>query len=304
MDGDNYVMDAGTSHGIEAGDEFTLYKNPESSQRSSPLGIFVVRETRPSRSTMTPLYSTSRFQLHGSAFALQTKAGTKQDLRVHVAKRKRLASTFRTLVREMQYTRPDRPRILRVEKEKAELGVDLDGRKVVFDIFDQRVTAFNLRRIPFSVQCDVGILLPILDAAAHFHCHLRGTDDHSNIQNKVRLEFAEVEQVEGKYDDNMQPVMEQIRDNLNQNDVINLIASAQDMYGIRIVNDSSVPLYAALFYFDNSNLSISAYPACLEERIDPFHSPSITLSVTFPRPVQARVTSPSQWIYQAWIWCG
>jgi hypothetical protein len=261
-------MDAGTARGIDVGDEFTLYRDPDTSRKSPPLGIFVVREAHPFHSTMAPLAGASRFKLHRPAFALQTKAGTKQDLRVYAAKRKKLMCTFEALVREMQRARPDRPRILRVEKENAELSIDLDGREVVFDILDENVTVFNLRRIPFSVKPDVSILHSILDAAAHFHWHLRRTDIH-NFQNKIRLEFTEVKQVEGKYDEDLNPVIEPVGNNLNQNGVIHLVASPRDMYGIKIFNDSSVSLYAALFYFDNSNLSISTCSARLEETVDP-----------------------------------
>ena len=252
-------MDAGTARGIDVGDEFTLYKEPEPSQKSSLLGIFVVREVHASRSAITPLCTASRFQFHRPAFAIQTKAGTKQDLRVYAAKRKRLASPFEALAREMHHARPDHPRILRVEKEQAELGVDFDGRKVVFDILDQRVTAFDVRRIPYSVQPDVSKIRPILYAAAHLHWYLRPIDDHIDMQNKVQLAFTKVKQVEGKYDDDLKPVMEQSGDNLNRNGIINLIADPRDMYGIQIFNNSSASLYVALFYFDYSNLSISAY---------------------------------------------
>ena len=253
-------MDAGTHHGIAIGDEFTLYKDPDPARKSYPLAIFGVSGAQPYQSTMISLCSALHFKPKNTTFAIQTKAGTSQDLRLHVAKRKRLAFIFEELVREMQHARPDRPRILRVEKEQAELSIELDGKMVVFNILDEHVTVFNLRRIPFTVQLDVRILLPIIDAAAHFRWYLRGIGQSRTLQNKVRLEFTKVEQVIGKYDEDLHPVIEQAGDNLNQDGVINLTASAQDMYGMKILNNTSIPLHAALFYFDNTDLSISGYP--------------------------------------------
>ena len=290
--GENYVMDAGTASGVEVGDEFTLYKEPDPSQKSSLLGIFVVREFRMSRVTLVPLCGASRFQFHMSAFALQTKSGTRHDLRVYAANRKRLASPLEALVREMHHVRPDRPRILRVEKELAGLGVDLDGRMVVFDILDESVTAFNVRRIPYSIKPDVSVLRRILYAAAHFYwyLHVHPVEDQFCIQNKVQLELNEVKQVEGKYDDDLKPVMEQSGDNLNHNGVINLVADPQDMYGITILNNSSTSLYMALFYFDISNLSISTYPTCLIQSIDLFFL--LALLYQSPFPGQSKMDSP------------
>ena len=250
-------MDAGTARGVDAGDEFALYDDPQPSRKSHPLGTFVVREARQFDSTIAPCPDTSQFELHTPAFALLTKAGSRQDLRVYIARHRKLSRTFEALVK-LQNERPERPRVLVVKKKKdAKLGIDMDRNKVMFDILDERVTAFNLRRIPFSVPSDATILYPILDAAAHFHWHLHRTDENRNLEKKVRLEFTKVEQVEDMYDDDLNPVIEPIGNNLNKESVIDLVANNKVMYGIKILNDSPLPLYPFLFYFDNNNLSIS-----------------------------------------------
>jgi hypothetical protein len=267
--GNSYMIDGGTAHGIAPGDEFTLYKDSELSQKSLPLGILVVREAYSHQSTMTPLSYASRLKFQKLTFALQTKAGTAQDLRVHVTRRKRLISILEEiLARDTQYKRPDRPRILLVEKEHAELSIDLSRRKVVFEILDQSIRAYNLLRIPISVQPEPTILYSILDAAAHFRYHLRRTsDDVHNLQNMVHLELTEVKQVEGKYDHDLNPVIDPIGHNLNMNGVINLVPNPKVMYGITIRNESSIALYVALFYFEMNNLSISMCPAPLGDNV-------------------------------------
>jgi hypothetical protein len=44
---------------------------------------------------------------------------------------------------------------------------------------------------------------------------------------------------------------------LNIDGVIDFIVDEKAMYGIRIVNDTAEPLYPYLFYFDNTDFSIS-----------------------------------------------
>ena len=164
----------------------------------------------------------------------------------------------------MDHVRPDGPGILLVEREKAMLAVVLDRKRVMFDIrvLDERVlngfvAAFgNWQCIPFSSELDLSKLHPILDTAAHFHWHLSCTNKHHILQNKIRFKFTEVEEVKGEYEDDLSVMMKPIRDNLNQNSIINLVSGAQQ-YGIKIVNHSAATLYGALFYFNMNDLSIS-----------------------------------------------
>jgi hypothetical protein len=262
-------MAAGTALGIDVRDEVTLYDMPEPSPTSSPLGIFVVREAHPSRSTITPLFDPSSFELHKPAFALKTKAGSVHYLPVHIAEQSELGHVFEELVRNMHHVRPDGPGILLVEKEKAMLAIVLDHKKIMFDIrvldervLDEFVAAFgNWQRIPFSSELDLSKLHPILDTAAHFHWHLSRTNKHHILQNKIRFEFTEVEEVEGEYEDDLNVMMKPIRDNLNQNGIINLVSGVQQ-YGIKIINHSAATLYGALFYFNMNDLSIGTCLLC------------------------------------------
>ena len=270
------MVDAGTARGIDVGDEFTLYDDPDPSKTSSSLGIFVVREAHPFHSTMVPLSNTSGFDLQRPAFALLTKAGNMYDLPVYVVEHRELSPVFEIVARKMHHLRPDRPRILLVEKDKAMLIIDLDHNlnKVMFDlrILGKSVApaAGNWQRIPFSIEVDEDLLHPVLDAAAHFHRHLSRSDTHHHLQEKVRFELTEVKQIEEEYDEDLNPIIEPVGNNLVQNGIVNLVAGvqAQGMYAVKVFNDTSIPLYAVLLYFDTSDLSISACPARLEHSND------------------------------------
>lgn len=240
------------------GDEFTLYQNSDLSH-SSLLGVLVVRE--PARSfhcTLEHLLGAHKFQLYDKpAFALQTKAGKEHDLSVHVAE---LGLTPEQLDTLLAVQSPDRPSIRRVEKKDATLSITLEHNKAVFDI-QIPDECLEWQRIPFPVDIDADKLRSVIDASANFCWHLGRTDKHHNLQKKVRLEFTGVkqEEVHVNLDDGiLGPVIEPIGSNLNHNGVIDLVSGSQ-RYGIKVLNDSPVSLYAALFYFDTNDLSISTY---------------------------------------------
>jgi hypothetical protein len=132
-------------------------------------------------------------------------------------------------------------------KVEAELDIALEDGQVVFNILDPRVTNFGLTRIPFHISPKADDVYPVIRAAARYLWHLR-TNKNPAFQNKVRIEFKQLMVTR-----EIQPY----GPDLNIDGVIDFIVDEKAMYGIRIVNDTAEPLYPYLFYFDNTDLSIS-----------------------------------------------
>ncbi|KZP16325.1 hypothetical protein FIBSPDRAFT_934656 [Athelia psychrophila] len=68
----------------------------------------------------------------------------------------------------------------------------MEGALLYFNNLDERVTAFGISRIPFSVEPDPEAIRPILRAAVHYHWHL-------NCNSTLDKIFAEDD---GEYEDN------------------------------------------------------------------------------------------------------
>src|ERR1700733_10904448 len=81
---DEYVLEAGAAHGINEGAEFTIYKDQESPSNTSALGVLVVGETRAFSAIMNLPDNAPRLELTGTGYALQTKTGEEEDLRLHI----------------------------------------------------------------------------------------------------------------------------------------------------------------------------------------------------------------------------
>jgi len=256
-DGDKYVLGAGAAHGVICGAEFTVYKGQDSdwSPKTSPLDIFVVLETSAFFSIMDVPPGRPRPVLAQPAFTFQTKSGTEEELRLHVAMDTGFTTVFGALRQEIQCTDPRHRKILLVEKHHAELHVAIDDGHVVFNIQNRLVTLFGMTRIPFKVRPDINHVCPVIRAAAHYYWHLRRTNRIPILKNKICIEFTKVEVFN---DDDFCPEMQPVGLNLNAGGVVDLVDS-DDMYGIKIVNSSSLAVYPSLFFFDNTNLSISKY---------------------------------------------
>ena len=256
--GDKYVLDAGAAHGITDGAEFAVYENQEWLAKTPALGILVVAEARPFATTMCLPNNAPPLTLSGMGYALQIKAGEEEDLRLHIELDDKLSPVFEALARDLLRTGADRRKISLVEKSKAELDIALEGGSVVFNILNTQVTQFGLNRLPFRVKPTYDDVYPVIWSAAHYHWHLRRNNKSKLLQNHIQLEFKKLEE-RGEFDDDFNPIMEPVGENLNVAGVVDIVVDADAMYGIKIVNHSALDLYPCLFFFDSSDLSISEY---------------------------------------------
>jgi hypothetical protein len=144
------------------------------------------------------------------------------------------------------------------------LDLAISNDKVVFNIMNPQVTQFGLNRMPFHIQPTYDDVYPIIRASAHYYWHLRRNNSKRGLQGRIQLKFMQVKELD-EYDDDYNPVIEPVGDDLNVAGVVDLVIEPDQMYGIKLVNNSGLDLYPSLFYFDNSDLSISECPALKEE---------------------------------------
>jgi hypothetical protein len=246
-EGKAYVIpDAGEADGIAAGDEFEVYQDQNSDHL---LGTVVARELSASSTT---LYAKElRFALERDGVA---RARTEGQVRIHVAD-----ESLKNLVKKID---PNQRIIRLVERDHgAEFGIALENGKVVFNIYDSDVTRYGLTRMPHILEPTLEAMTPVIRAAAHFYCHRRRTlQTGRGLAKKVKIEVTELKLESVEYDDESKLVA-----------VYGPTASGdwkggkefdlrtETAYGWRIINNCEEPLYPALFYFNNSDWSISEY---------------------------------------------
>ena len=239
-------MEAGAAHGITDGAQFGVYKDRQ--WKGTQLGIIIARQTDPFTTTLD-IIDGSRF-LPDEGYALQTRVGIEEGLRLHID-----TNAPPSLVETLQRTASQE--FLIVEKEKAELCFTFEQEGVVVDILDSFIAAFGLTRMPFYIEPNADAISNVIHAAAHFYFHLRRKSKTQALHGKIDIIFTELVESKEEYDDCLQPVIQPIGPNLNHENLIDLQIQNSKMYGIKITNNSDIPLYPSLFFFDNSDLSIS-----------------------------------------------
>ena len=240
-------MEAGATHGITDGAQFGVYKDRES--KGTQLGIIVARQTDPFTTTLDIISDASRLLLE-EGYALQTRVGIQEGPRLHV-----YTNAPPSLIETLQRTASQD--FLLVEKEKADLSFIFEQEGVVVNILDSFVAALGLTRMPFNIEPTADTMSNVMSAAAHFYFYLHRKSKMQALHGKVDVIFTEVVQSKEEYDDYLQPVIQPIGPNLNRENIIDLQVQKDKMYGMKITNNSDMALYPSLFFFDNSDLSIS-----------------------------------------------
>ncbi|EDR08533.1 uncharacterized protein LACBIDRAFT_297307 [Laccaria bicolor S238N-H82] len=256
-----YIMKAGSAHGIGHGAEFTLYKD-QASLLTTPLGVMTVKKITPFKTELEAKKQPGP-KISGSVLALQTKAAIAEDLLLHVPLNQELLPVFQALASELQGTGPNSCKIsLCEDRKKSRLEIVIEDNKLVFNILDQRVLKYGLSRIPYTIEPDPEDIRPVLRAAAHYYWHLNRTQPNNQIQNNIKVEFYKLQESDTDFDEAGSPERYPVGDNLCRQDVIEFTVDDEAIYGIKIVNNTPWDLYPNVFYFDNSELSITAYYKC------------------------------------------
>jgi hypothetical protein len=259
-DNQHYSMDAGTIHGITNGAKFALYNDRSQVWTHSPVATLTASNPQAFSTHLIPPPHSPPFDIGGQAFALLVRAGDQEDLRLHVQLDENLLSVFEALAYEMEMDDPTKPKFMLVEKETADLDIAFVDDHIVFNILDPLVTIHGLNRMPFSIPKGTpGAISVVLRKAAHYFWHLRRTGNGRGLQSQVGIELMRLDEFEEEYDEELNPVRRPRGPNLINNGVVDIVVEENTIYGIKLTNKWSKPLYPSLFYFDNSDLSISKW---------------------------------------------
>jgi hypothetical protein len=171
-----------------------------------------------------------------------------------------LIHVFQALAQQMQLPGFDNRRIQLVESDKnPHFQIDIEEGRIVFKNLDPLVTKYGLMRMPYTTNNNVNDINPVIRAAAHFRWHIGLTNPNHTLKDKVELQFYEIRENPGGYDDFGTPIYKVVGENLNVAGEVYIGEDGSKMYGFRIVNTTRLSLYPSLFYFDNSSFEIGGY---------------------------------------------
>jgi hypothetical protein len=254
-----YVLAAGSVHGISLCSLFAVYATRDLARADTPLGTLSADSVDAFETKLALWPGAPPFVLpdHGG-FALQTGAGAEEALRLHVPLKNGLQAVFEALVLELQGRQPRARAILLVDVDKAELAVNLsEDQHICFALTDALVTGYGLRRLHGTVPQDARAVHAVLQGAKNFFWHLRHSPDKGKLRAKVDVALHQLEPT-SEVDENLEEIYLPVGGNLVRDGFADVWADMDTEYGVTITNKSDVPLFVSLFFFDCSDLSISA----------------------------------------------
>jgi len=256
-----FTVGIGRIHGLSKGAQFKVYRDRASFLSGLPLGLLEVaddRDIKVASTTLSPLHGSVDLVV-SQGLAVQTRAGERVDLYIHVKFGMDELPIFDALLKQMQTTElgPSQYRIVHVNvKESAQLAFEVKDQVVVAEIVDVRARAHGLTRIPYPIEANVDRIHSFFNHAAHFFRHLSMDPTAGHVPNRITFEFMQVDATDD-FDDDGYPLMGPTGPNLIKSDIIDVVVDKNRRYGMRVTNNTSRDLYPYAFLFSNSTLKIS-----------------------------------------------
>ncbi|THU78556.1 hypothetical protein K435DRAFT_973483 [Dendrothele bispora CBS 962.96] len=309
-----FKLDAGTESGIVQGAEFNIYSNKNMTDWVGKVKAGAPRQY----DTLCRIADDGQFPPDlRTAFALQTHIGLGRDIHLFVPCDEAFSKLRTTLTEHMQ-RRDKRQTFCLLDSEhdnppegpRADLAllvVNIKGGSFVqFDVKNQTCVKMGLTKMPYHIPLRLNdFLMTLLHSAADFYWKFKEISPSLSPLD-ITLESFELEE-DPEREGIFKPKND--RENLINSDgmfVLNSVARELDQvdsvpYGYRINNRSNKSLYAALFYFDFSDLSILSHykpnsahegqPGRLEFSIPPRRSVTIGYGDSGTVPIEIRTRS-------------
>ncbi|KAJ7190615.1 hypothetical protein GGX14DRAFT_381985 [Mycena pura] len=260
-----YILEAGEAHGITPKAQFSVFRDKKMTELLGT--VEVTGEVNPFRARCN-FGGGASFSLTGTAYALQTRVGESQDLRLFVEANEAFLDVFTRLGQEMERTDPSKRsfRLVNTPDDKPDFAISVENNLVVFHVMEKTCRDYGLTTIPYR---DIRVeetdsIIYILRSAADFYYNLhRSAKTDGILRSKVSVDCLKLVE-SGEFDDYLDPILvpqavDNQEVNLHVDGTIIIDVEEDAKYGFRLSNTSAVPLYAAAFYFDASDLSVDPY---------------------------------------------
>ncbi|KAI0319917.1 caspase domain-containing protein [Amylostereum chailletii] len=267
-----YTLDAGEVQGIVAGDEFDIHTSAEDSKETFT-GKMKATTVEASRTVLGPLPDATAFTIgSSSAFAFESRLSAKwASFRLRITSDGTIEGNLKATHDALQKLN-SRPRDLRWERvleitgEVADVEINFKDGQVGFLVSDS-TKALHLPSRYHSAPPNVDfqhIRDVVLHGVAHYYWHLNRPDRLHDVKNlrpfkgAVSIEFTKLKD-SGVLDDEFKSILVPDGPGITPTKGrIDVTADSKTPYGITLTSTAKYPLYAYVFYFNCSNLSITS----------------------------------------------
>lgn len=261
-----YVVHGGTIHNITPDCEFAVYRESDA-QFANQIGILHVDKLQPFSFLAKIPPDAPTFDLTRATVAIQRNPRRKEDLRICIPPNDEFRHIYHDLAEDQILQNDVKCISLVEESQDAHVEIRSPHKDAVKFTMHTPSTG-DVASHEFSRVVDVenlNVLADILSKMAHFYRELKCVDNDPEISRYIDIEFYKLRSIY-EMDEGAQLEEERLEPfgpNLYAKGCVNVLVPDEEgeeiPYGMKITNRSGNHLHANLYYFNNSDLSISAY---------------------------------------------
>ncbi|QRV92056.1 ICE-like protease (caspase) p20 domain protein [Ceratobasidium sp. AG-Ba] len=259
VDGSTLRLQAGVAQGVTQGARFEVYQHHLMDPSNPCLAVLEVTAAETFHSILD--WSHALRGLRNPAYARQVRAGLGHHIKVYVSQALKTELKGDPAWRD-GFLVQDTCSVARSTCTRSEADLSLDvtaNKQVIFTTHNKLVNQHGITQLPCIIPLDGKLVLDVLRSAAAWDWHVRRTNPNPPFGDNVRIEMFKVKQDFTVWNEvGQRPIIQESK-NMNTSGVVTIAVDPEELYGYRLVNDSSVDLYPYLFYFDASKLSIEHY---------------------------------------------
>ncbi|ELU39050.1 mycorrhiza-upregulated peptidase C14 [Rhizoctonia solani AG-1 IA] len=258
--GKDFYLQSGVAQGITPGSQFSIHTSDIPSKDNPSLGTLEVDLVEPFVSRLKDA-DTLALKATTVYYGRQVAYGPEQALDIYVTQQfvdaakpsDGWARAFAGGTGEL-VLRP-------VEPELASVVLSINKKKkATFTLTNQAAVQYGVAKLPRRIYSPIPPeaerVMPVLTAISQWNWQLRRMPlEGRPFAKTIDYEFYKLQR-SGEYTDEGNPVLVPEGDNLNVDGVVDIVANPEDFYGIKITNNSTRDLYAYLFDFSCTGLSI------------------------------------------------
>lgn len=265
----SYELGGGEASGITLNTQFNVYtdRNPD----SFPIGILTATSVSAYTARCEVVQNAPDLPLpsNATAYALQTRVDASTGMSLSIPEDPFFSDITLMLKEEMQRGLRIRLVVFNSSPPPDVVLKRIGDSTLAFEIRDKTCRDWGLTELchriyrnpttTSSSESFVEESLTVIKCAADFFFHLNRYPRYGNLSSSglVRLESYELE--EGFVGGEWGMTEKEPRLNLINNNTLHVYDYDEKVFGFKVVNNSALPLYIALFFFEMSDLSISQH---------------------------------------------
>ncbi|KAF9477973.1 hypothetical protein BDN70DRAFT_74423 [Pholiota conissans] len=262
-----YIVHGGAIHNIKEDSEFSIYRKADLSF-STPKGTLEVDKIQSYSFTAKLPSNVTTIDLREPMVAVQTMFGKQERLNVYIDPRTPFWKTYDDMSKKPDLKFLFDTVVVVDKSDEAPVKIETNAKnalKFTMSVPVMIPSQTTMEQVVDDVDADPNNLALTLSKVAHFYRELRYVKMEPKMSKHISVELYKLQEDVDADEDIGYEILSPVEPNLSNGGIVDLVIADEDEenipYGIKIVNNSTLGLYANVFHFNTHDLAISCVAA-------------------------------------------